>query len=150
MSIIGKGSEENKINTYIRKHNLETAVELIPEMPRHQLLKMLSDADIYFFPSLREGGSWALMEAMAVGLPVVCLNWTGMKIITDTNSAIQIEPNEYEQIKNGFTEGLGKLIIDRELRISMGSAARNRIKNLFNWEHVGDQFNRILNQYEML
>ena len=150
MSIIGKGSEENKINTYIQKHGLETVVDLIPEMPRDQLLKRLSDADIYFFPSLREGGSWALMEAMAVGLPVVCLNWTGMKIITDTNSAIQIEPNEYEQIKCEFTEGLSQLIIDRELRISMVSAARKRIKNLFNWEHVGNQFNKILNQCEMM
>lgn len=150
MSIIGKGSEESKLNAYIQRHDLGAVVDLIPEMPRDQLLKKLSDADIYFFPSLREGGSWALMEAMAVGLPVVCMNWTGMKIITDANSAIQIEPNEYAKIKGEFTEALNKLIMDRELRISMGSSARNRIKNQFNWKHVGDQFNRILNQCEVI
>ena len=80
----------------------------------------LCDADIYAFPSLREGGSWALMEAMAVGLPVVCLNWTGMRIITDTESAIRIEPSDYENTKSEFTAGIEKLLLDSDLRCSIG------------------------------
>ena len=55
-------------------------MKFISEIKRNEVLTKLSKADIYLFPSLREGGSWALMEAMAVGLPVICLNWTEWKL----------------------------------------------------------------------
>lgn len=71
MTIIGKGPEKHRILEYIQNNKLETIVEIIPEIPREQLLMRLCDADIYAFPSLREGGSWALMEAMAVACLLV-------------------------------------------------------------------------------
>lgn len=148
MTIIGKGPEKHRILEYIQNNKLETIVEIIPEIPREQLLMRLCDADIYAFPSLREGGSWALMEAMAVGLPVVCLNWTGMRIITDTESAIRIEPSDYENTKSEFTEGIEKLLLDSDLRCSIGTAARDRMMQVFNWTHVGDTIKEIFDQLE--
>ena len=148
MTIIGKGPEKHRILEYIQNNKLETIVEIIPEIPREQLLMRLCDADIYAFPSLREGGSWALMEAMAVGLPVVCLNWTGMRIITDTESAIRIEPSDYENTKSEFTAGIEKLLLDSDLRCSIGTAARDRMMQVFNWTHVGDTIKEIFDQLE--
>ena len=148
MTVIGKGPEKHRLLDYIQNNKLETVIEIIPEMNREQLLMRLCDADIYAFPSLREGGSWALMEAMSVGLPVVCLNWTGMKTITDAESAIRIEPSDYENTKSEFTTGIEKLLLDFELRQSIGCAARNRMLKMFNWNHVGDTIQDMFNRLE--
>lgn len=150
LTIIGKGPEKPRLEAYIKRNKLEPKIDLIPEMPRNQVLNRLCDADIYAFPSLREGGSWALMEAMAVGLPVVCLNWTGMKIITDSNSAIQIEPSDYEETCRKFTFGIEKLITDIDMRQSIGMAARYRMQNKFNWNYLGDTIQEIFDHLEVM
>lgn len=71
LNIIGSGPEEKKIKNLISKLNLKKKVKLFNQMKRKKVLEELSKSDIYLFPSLREGGSWALMEAMAIGLPVI-------------------------------------------------------------------------------
>ena len=42
---------------------------------------MREDADVFIFPSLHEEGGWAVGEAMAIGLPVVCLDRGGPPVI---------------------------------------------------------------------
>lgn len=148
LTVVGKGPEKHRLQEYIKKNRLEDVVDIVAEMPRNQVLKKLCDADIYAFPSLKEGGSWALMEAMAVGLPAVCLNWTGMKIITDDISAIRIEPSSYEKTKCEFENGVEMLITDKNLRSKIGRAARKRMKEQFNWNYVGDEIEKIIEQLD--
>ena len=143
MTVIGQGSEKSRLKEYILRNNLESVVDLIPEMPREEVLEGLKKADIYVFPSLREGGSWALMEAMAIGLPVVRLNWTGMKIIADPESAIMVEPSSYENVRSEFTDALEKLILKPVLRTELGRNARQRMLEQFNWVSAGNKLEEI-------
>ena len=149
MTIIGKGPEKQRLNTYIKQNSLEGKVDLISEMPRECVLRKLCEADIYAFPSLREGGSWALMEAMSVGLPVVCLNWTGMKVITDDSTAIRIEPTEYQRLKTEFKNALETFIGDSKLRRKIGQSARKRMQQKFNWNTVGESIQTILERLDV-
>lgn len=144
LTIIGKGPEKKRILEKIKKYGLEERIELIPEIPREEVLQKLTEADIYVFPSLREGGSWALMEGMAIGLPVVCLNWTGMNIITDENSAIRIEPSNPEQTPKDFAKAICRLMDDEALREKMGKSAKLRIQKAFNWEVKGQFMDNLL------
>lgn len=146
LTIVGNGTEKEKIINTIHKYHLENKVNLIPEIPREEVMKKLTDSDIYVFPSLREGGSWALMEGMAIGLPVICLNWTGMKIITNDESAIRIEPSNPIQTPKDIAKAICSLIDDDDLREKMGQAARDRIKEYYNWDIKG-KFMRELMEY---
>lgn len=149
MTIIGKGSEKNRLTEYILKNRLQKFVDIIPEVPRDQVLAKLCDADIYVFPSLREGGSWALMEALAVGLPVVCLNWTGMKIIANGECGILINPDTYSKVLDDFTNALEYLVENHELRTTMGINARNRMAKEFNWDRLGRKFEDIMDEHSL-
>jgi glycosyltransferase involved in cell wall biosynthesis len=148
LTIIGSGPEKNNILNETKSLSENHTVELIKEIPRKILLNKLQDSDIYLFPSLREGGSWALMEAMAVGLPVICLNWSGMQIITDTESAIQLPVTNPEQMVIDVSEAINKLITDSDLRNNMGNAGRERIKNFFNWDVKGEFMEKLMNDLE--
>ena len=68
------------------------------ELPRQKGLELLEHSDIFLFPSLREGGSWSLMEAMAISLPVICLNWAGMAVTTDDLCAIRLPVTNPQQM----------------------------------------------------
>ncbi|WP_179318036.1 glycosyltransferase family 4 protein [Winogradskyella helgolandensis] len=136
-TIIGSGSEKLKIENEILKTKQEQKIEIISEVSRKEILEKLTKCDAYLFPSLREGGSWALMEAMAIGLPVICLKWTGMEIITDYKSAIQLPVSNPEQMPKDMADAIIKLITTPNLINEMGEAGRERIKSEFNWDSKG-------------
>lgn len=146
LTIIGSGNEKSIIEQEIKKSHLTNQVLLISEVSRNEVINELSKSDIYLFPSLREGGSWALMEAMAVGLPVICLNWAGMEIITDDQSAIRLPVSDSKQMPKDMAKAICKLIDNPQLRINMGNAARERIQNAFSWEEKGLFMEKLFNQ----
>lgn len=137
LTIIGSGVEKNRILKEIKKLNQTNRVKFIDETTRENVIKELAQSDIYLFPSLREGGSWALMEAMAIGLPVVCLKWSGMEIITDDECAIRLPVTNPDQMPKDMAAAICKLIDNPDLMKKMGAAGRTRIKNEFNWEAKG-------------
>jgi glycosyltransferase involved in cell wall biosynthesis len=49
----------------------------VPHMPRGELLSNMESHDVFLFPSLRYGGGAVVIEAMAAGKPVVCLDTGG-------------------------------------------------------------------------
>lgn len=138
LTIIGSGSEKEKLKKHLRNKPHKHRVTFHEEMPREQVLQKLSKSDIYVFPSLREGGSWALMEAMAVGVPVVCLNWTGMGIITDSKSAVHLPLSNPKQMPQDLARALCELMDQPERLKQIGDAGRERIRRIFNWNKKGE------------
>ncbi|MBE5789037.1 MAG: glycosyltransferase family 4 protein [Clostridiales bacterium] len=68
--IAGDGALMEAHQAFLREHRLDQAVRLLGY--RRDIPELLRAADIYVFPSLREGLSVSLMEAVAAGLPVAC------------------------------------------------------------------------------
>ena len=148
LTIIGSGSEKKKLETELFKMDLSEKVTFVEEISRNQVIESLIKSDIYLFPSLREGGSWALMEAMAIGLPVICLKWSGMEIITNEDCAIQLPITNPEQMTKDMAKAIHKLIENSKLRENMGNAGRERIKNIFNWDVKGKFMEELLNELD--
>src|SRR4029450_474398 len=57
-------------------------VQFLGWVPRDRLHKLLRDeVDVFLFPSLRDQAPWAVAEASALGLPVVCLDVGGPPLL---------------------------------------------------------------------
>lgn len=69
MVIYGQGNDEDKLHSYIRQHNMED--NIIFKGLSNNSLEDLSREGIFIITSDYEGISNALLEAMAIGLPVV-------------------------------------------------------------------------------
>ena len=65
LSIVGSGYQKKEILKEVEKNGWKDCVKIYDELPRQKVLELLEHSDIFLFPSLREGGSWSLMEAMA-------------------------------------------------------------------------------------
>jgi len=81
--IAGEGPEREKL-TFLRSQlRLEEAVDLLGRQDQRQIREHLGWADVLLLPSLSEGISNAVLEAMAAGLPVVTTDCGGMTEAVD-------------------------------------------------------------------
>jgi len=69
MWVFGDGPMRQWVEKYINKNGLN--IKLFGKIHRDTLLSLLPNVDVLLFPSLYEGSPYALMEANAVGVPVV-------------------------------------------------------------------------------
>ena len=148
LTIIGRGNEKSKLLSLSNKYNLANKITIIDELPREKVLEKLASSHIYLFPSLCEGGSWALMEAMAKGLPVICLDSSGMHTITTEDSAIRIKPTEPEAFVQAMADNIVKLYDDEQYRMSIGQKARDRIWSDFRWREKGLFMEKLFSELE--
>lgn len=146
--IIGNGPERKPLETLARTLGIEREIRFLGTIPQTQVIEELQQGDIYLFPSYKEGGVWSLMEAMSVGLPVVCLNTSGMSIIADEASAIRVKPLSQEQIIDGFAQALVALANSPECCRQMGESAQTRMQKHFCWNHKGDFMRVLLDELE--
>ena len=88
-----------------------------------------AQCDIFCLPSFAEGVPIVLMEAMAMEVPVVANAITGIvELVEDGVSGLLLRPGRLDQL----TEALARLLQDRELRATMGSAGRKKIEAEYN------------------
>ena len=137
LTIVGTGPEKKHIQRLINKYNLSDIIRLIGGVSREEILRLLSQSDIYLFASLKEACNLSLLEAMAVGLPVICLNWSGMAISTDDDCAIRLPVTNPQQMPKDMAIAIIKLVENPDLRKKMGEAGRRRVKEKFNWDAKG-------------
>jgi len=92
---------------------------------RSDMRDLYNCADIFVFPSFREGLSVSLMEAMSCGLPIVCSNIRGnMDLVEECLGGYLVEPHN----SDAFSEKILILLENDELRTEFGSFNRENVK----------------------
>lgn len=92
---------------------------------RTDIQDLMLASDIFIIPSLREGLSRSLMEAMSAGMPCIVSNIRGNTDLIDSNGGIICNPTR----KDDFSVALKKLSRDSILRAQMGNYNKNKIVN---------------------
>jgi glycosyltransferase involved in cell wall biosynthesis len=146
LTIIGSGPEEATLRSLIQQLGLEELVNIVPSVPREQLLSKMADCDVFLFPSLRDGGGTVVIEAMALGRPVVCLDTGGPGMHITEECGIKISPGTPNQTERDLAEALERLYVNDGLRKSLGEAARDKIKGYYLWDRLGDRIAEIYQQ----
>jgi glycosyltransferase involved in cell wall biosynthesis len=127
---------------------MQDSISFAGKVSQQEVLQALQISDIYLFPSLKEGGTWSLMEAMAVGLSVICINTTGMQLITTDDCAVRIPPTNRNEIQQKMTKAILRLSDSGDLRHQMGTRGRKRIEECFSWSSKGAFMVKLLNQLD--
>jgi glycosyltransferase involved in cell wall biosynthesis len=95
--------EQQKILMLIHKLNLNNHVKFFGAIPNDETIKYMAAADIFVLPSLREGFPNVLLEAMAVGLPIICTNVDGLpEIVNNGQNGFLVDPENPEQISKNL------------------------------------------------
>lgn len=143
LELIGEGSMEKRYRKELKRLGIEDRVIFDGELSRAETLSAVRNCDIFVFPSLREEGSWSLMEAMALSLPVICLDAAGVNQITGSDTAIRIPMTTVKGVEFGLAQGIRQLTQSASLRKALGGNGREKIRRDFNWDNI-ERFIRAL------
>ena len=110
-------------------------VRFAGKVEHNQLPHVYSNASVFVFPSLADGWSFALGEAMACGLPVVCTTTSGAaEFVRDGVEGFVVPPCD----PCAIAEKLDYFRNNESRRKEMGEAARARACQ-FSWDHYGER-----------
>ncbi|MDT7538081.1 MAG: hypothetical protein QOI82_1666 [Actinomycetota bacterium] len=122
LDIAGEGPERDRLQLAAEQRGLD--VSLLGA--RRDVAVLLQSADVFVLPSLEEGMSNALMEAMAAGLPIVATDVGGNReVLGDTGVLCRAgDPADLARTLQG-------LLDDPEGARAMGCTARRRAEERF-------------------
>ncbi len=124
--IAGKGKLESTLKAETEQLSVEDSVHFIGFT--EQIDPYVKGADIFILPSLFEGMPNAVMEAMALGKPVIATDVNGAReLIEDGISGIIIPPKDPDVIARTLIDLIG----NPERQAALGAAARERVENYF-------------------
>jgi len=143
--IIGDGPELENLKILSEELKISDRVIFMGWQPREKLLENMLTCDIFLFPSLRDGGGQVVIEAMAAGKPVVCMDIAGPGFHIDKNCGIKIKPEYPDQAVRDIALSLEKLYFNEQLRGNLGARARDKAQTEYNWDNLGNKLQKIYN-----
>ena len=130
---IGEGDMDAEVNDFISSHHMDSYVYRSPF--RTDIPDILLLMDVYCLPSLWEGLSIGLLEAMATGRAIVVTPTDGtQEVISDGQNGIIIPFNSPDKASDAIV----RLFSDEALRVKCKQNAVRLIDEKFNAQHTSD------------
>jgi glycosyltransferase involved in cell wall biosynthesis len=129
--VIGEGEDREKLSTQIREAGLEKRIRLLGYQDRTKAMSILKSSDIFVMPSRYEGTPIALLEAAALGRPILAACAGGIpELVTHEQHAHLVPIHDPAALAQGFV----KLAQDRDYAARLGQNAQARVRERFNPE----------------
>lgn len=135
---------------------IDTARRVADELGLHALIdfpgwisgerkhEYFMQTDLYVLPSHNEGLPLSVLEAMSYGLPVVTTNVGGVpELVRDGEDGFLITPGDIEALENAIC----RMVLNPDLRKSMGASARTRVEEKYSRERVLPQLDELYDRY---
>lgn len=145
VDIIGDGPERAKLADMIKAESLENHVKLEGWVPHAELAKRLQQSDVFAFPSVREFGGGAVLEAMALGLVPVVLDHGGPVELVPKECGYSLAMEDRSLIVAKMRDLLASLIEDRSPLADKSRNSQAHVRQHFTWEAKARQ---LLEVYE--
>ena len=140
LKIMGDGEGEKiKLEKMVKDFNIQDKVEFLGRIPREKTFSYYQEADVFVLPSLNEGMSNAMLEALSTGLPIIATDTGGSKeLIKEGENGYILKMKDSQDI----AEKIEKLINNSELRESMGENSRKKALGM-SWESVAGKYKKV-------
>ena len=129
--IAGGGPLESKLASAVRRLRIGESATLLGE--RKDAREVLAAADVFVLPSLWEGLPYVLVEAAALGKPIVATDIDGVReVVRSGETGVLVPPRD----PGGLAAALILLLRDRDLAGKLGERARRDIPSAFALERM--------------
>jgi glycosyltransferase involved in cell wall biosynthesis len=134
LEIIGDGPQKADLAETIRREDLGQSVKLIGFVPHAELQKWLAGADLFTFPSVREFGGAAILEAMAMGAVPMVVDYGGPGELATPNTGFLIPLGSRRRIVEHLRRLLSDVAASPQSLAARSESARLRARRHFTWE----------------
>ncbi len=145
LDILGEGPEKDTLQELVRSRNLEGAVRFHGWVDHDRVQEFLARADILGFPSIREFGGGAALEAMALGVVPVIVNYGGPAELVTPGTGFLVELGTREEIIHRMKRVFHEIARDPGVLVEKSKRGVERAWTKFTWEAKARQ---VLQVYE--
>ncbi len=134
VDIIGDGPDMPILKRKVAEAQIQEGVSLHGWIDHREVARRLASCHVFAFPSIREFGGAVVLEAMALGLVPVVVNYggPGEHVTDETGFRVPLGPRETMVV--AFRDILATLADSPERVRPMGTKARERVYRLFTWD----------------
>ena len=135
---IGEGDMDPEVDVFIKTHQMSDY--LFRSSFRTDVPELLNAIDVYCLPSLWEGLSIALLEAMAMEKAIIATPTDGTcELIHNKENGLVIPFNDVQSL----TDAIVTLSESPEKCKLYGTSARSLVENNYNAKHVSDEVTKL-------
>jgi colanic acid/amylovoran biosynthesis glycosyltransferase len=140
--IVGEGALRGALEALSRQLGIHDRVEFAGSLSAAEVLERLRSSDIFLLPSITaqdgdmEGVPVSLMEAMAVGVPVLSTFHSGIPELIDHGESGLLAP---ERDYLSLARNIEQLLDQPDLRRSLAADARRKVEQEFNQRLITEQ-----------
>lgn len=131
LAIAGSGPEAANLRAQIDKLGMEKSVKILIGLRREEVAELMAAADVFVLPSLVESFGIVLLEAMAVGTPIVCTRTQGAnEIVDDEVNGVMVPPSD----SDALADAILRILNDSKLSRTLRKNGLKVVKDRFSWK----------------
>jgi glycosyltransferase involved in cell wall biosynthesis len=134
LTIIGDGPQRSSLEALARELGLEHRVRFLGWLTQSEVARELSLSQAFVFPSLREFGGGVVLEAMAMGLPPIVVDYGGPGELVTPDCGVLVPLVSREKLIPALASAMETVATDPALRHCLGQSARKRVLEEFTWD----------------
>jgi glycosyltransferase involved in cell wall biosynthesis len=135
--VVGSARPRGAVAEMIERHCLSGAVRFTGRVGEDELVRELRSAEVAVVPSLFEGFSLPLVEAMACATPVVATTGGALPEVAgaDGQTCLLVPPGDPQSLAGA----IGRLLDDAALRERLAAAGRERVVARYTWRATAER-----------
>lgn len=134
LDIVGDGPEMPKLKRLAADLGIAGSVEFPGWVDHAQLAPRLRQSHVFGFPSVREFGGGVVLEAMALGLVPVVLDYAGPAELVPPGAGYTVPMGPRADIVRGLAERFAALAASPETLLETGRRAQEHVFRNFTWD----------------
>ena len=146
VDILGMGPETCSWKSLAKSLGVDGLLTWHGQVSHDDALKVMASGHVFAFPSLKEGTPHVVLEALSLGLPVICHDACGMGTVVTSDCGVKIPLKDSQTSIDGFASAISAIFDDPTSVKRKSSAALVRAKEL-TWE---TKSRRMADAYEVI
>lgn len=137
LEILQDGPERERLERRVTRLGLGDHVVFRGRLPSmDEVHRVLAGADALIHPAWHEAFGQACLESLAMGVPVICLDWAGPGRMVDDTCGYKAPVGSRSEVVSGLAAAMRRALEDRPRRSGMVLAAKRRVRGRFGWDAV--------------
>ena len=137
LMFIGDGAERPHMEKLAAQLGISDKFAITGFLKRDAAFSKYAEGDVMLYPSHHDSSGTAIVEVMASGRPVVCLDCAGPAVLVPDSAGVKVPVGTYDETVAGLAEAIRKLA-EPDARAAAGRAAAKYVRE----NYLCEQFAR--------
>jgi glycosyltransferase involved in cell wall biosynthesis len=143
IDIVGDGPERSKVEALVDKFDLRSFVTFHGMVDHHRVQDIVVESNVMTFPSIRDFGGGAVLEAMALGVVPIVVDYAGPGELVAPMTGYKIPISSRDQITADLRRKLEEIVADPSDLPAIGARAREHVRTNYTWSAKARQVREV-------